>query len=66
MSTILKSKTATATKAITVRIPVGLHEKIKILRTKAAAKNKRLDLSAVIVEQLEKAVDKTLKEFEHD
>lgn len=51
-------------KAITVRIPVELDEKIKLLRQKAEVKKMRVDLSAVIAEQLEKAVDKTLKELE--
>lgn len=64
MSAILKSKSAAATKAITVRIPVELDGKIKRLRKLAEVKKMRVDLSAVIVEQLEKAVDKTLKELE--
>ena len=50
-------------KAITVRIPVELDEKIKRLRSLAEAKKMRVDLSSVIVDQLEKAVDKTLKEL---
>lgn len=64
MSAILKSKSAATVKAITVRIPVELDEKIKRLRKIAEAKKMRVDLSAVIVEQLEKSVDKTLKELE--
>lgn len=64
MSAILKSKSVATMKAITVRIPVELDEKIKLLRQKAEVKKMRVDLSAVIAEQLEKAVDKTLKELE--
>jgi len=63
MSAILKSKSVATMKAITVRIPVELDEKIKRLRSLAEAKKMRVDLSSVIVDQLEKAVDKTLKEL---
>lgn len=64
MSALLKSKTASATKAITVRIPTELDEKIKLLRRKADAKGMRIDLSSTIAEQLDRLVDKSLKELD--